>query len=248
MPLQTTLVPRQNDARRLVELYFSFFEVLPAKSRKILDEIYSLRYHVYCLENEYEDPAENPGGFESDRYDDHSTHCLLRYRRTGWPAGTVRLVLPMESDLEASFPIQEVCGERFRHLPLATTAEVSRFCIAKTFRQREGDENYPGNPESAELQEDARRVIPNMMLGLFTAMLRMSQENGITHWCNTMEPALIRLLSRHSLYFEKVGAPIEFHGRRQPSIAKIADFLSRCKSEKPEIWEVITEDGRWSEF
>lgn len=247
-PSQSPVEPPWKADIRLVDLYFRFFEVLPAKTREILEETYRIRYQVYCVEYPYEVPAENPGGLESDPYDAHSAHCLLRYRSTGWPAGTVRLVLPLEDRLEASFPIQEVCGERFRHLPLATTAEVSRFSIAKDFRQRKGDGSYPGNLQSLEEHPGARRVISNMMLGLFTAMLRMSQENGITHWCNAMEPALIRLLCRQSLYFDKIGAPIEFHGKRQPCAIAIADFLACCKAEKPEIWEVITGDGRWIDF
>ena len=248
LPSQRPVAPPRKADRRLVDLFFGFFEVLPAKTRAILEETHRIRYQIYCMEHAYEDPAENPGGLESDPYDAHSAHCLLRHRGTGWPAGTVRLILPLEDKLEASFPIQEVCGERISHLPLATTAEVSRFSIAKTFRRRRGDGSYPGNFQPLEWQEDARRVIPNMMLGLVTAALRMSQENGITHWCNTMEPALIRMLSRQSLYFDKVGAPIEFHGKRQPCAIAIADFVARCKAEKPEIWEVITEDGRWVDF
>ena len=245
---QNPVEPLPKTDIRLVDLYFRFFEVLPAKTREILEETYRIRYQVYCVEYPYEDPAENLGGLESDSYDAHSAHCLLRYRRTGWPAGTVRLVLPQEEKLEDSFPMQEVCGERFLHLPLATTAEVSRFSIARTFRQREGDGAYPGNLQPLEKSPDARRAISNMMLGLFTAMLRMSQENGITHWCNAMDLALFRLLSRQSLYFDKIGAPIEFHGKRQPCAIAIADFLARCKAERPEIWEVITEDGRWADF
>src|SRR3546814_6294549 len=127
---------------RLLDQYFSYFEVISAKAQAILDDTYRIRYQVYCLEHSYEDPAENPNGLEVDRYDDHSVHCLLRSRTTGWPAGTVRLVLPLAGQLESGFPIQEVCGERFRHLPLATAAEVSRFCIAKAFRQRKNDGDY----------------------------------------------------------------------------------------------------------
>jgi len=235
-------------AGRLVDQYFNYFEVLPTKTKKLRDETYRIRYQVYCIEHPYEDPAENPQGLESDLYDAHSAHCLLRSRTTGWPAGTVRLVLPQTERLESSFPIQEICGDRFRDLPLATTAEVSRFCISKRFRQRAGDGSYPGNLEPTDQEQNPRRVIANMMLGLFTAMLRMSQENGITHWCNAMEPTLIRLLARQSLYFEAVGDPIEFHGRRQPCAIEIGDFLARCKAERPEIWEVITEDGRWTDF
>ena len=79
---------------RLLDVYHSYFDCLSADSSELLEEAFKLRYQVYCVENAYEDPAENPNGLEVDEYDYHSVHSVLIHRPTGLVAGTVRMILP----------------------------------------------------------------------------------------------------------------------------------------------------------
>ena len=105
----------------------------------LLDQAYRLRYQVYCVENNYEDPHQADGR-ETDIYDERAIHALLMHRRTETVAGTVRVILPRANDQEPSLPINIVADseqrELLRRLPHSRTAEISRFSVAKAFRQR----------------------------------------------------------------------------------------------------------------
>ena len=240
----------------LAEFYWSWFDARVANTDVLRDTAFRLRYRVYCIENPFEDPSANPDGREMDDFDNHSAHGLLIYRPTGVPAGTVRLVLPVLHDLDHSFALQHVCShpllldrERF---PIQRMAEVSRFCISKEFRRRLGDGSVVGGEVSDSVEmsaDDERRILPHLSLGLIETLVRMSVENGITHWCAVMEPTLLRLLTRLGIHFEPIGPLIEYHGRRQPCYAPLEVLLPRVRRERPDVWDVITRGGRhWAEL
>lgn len=236
------------------DLYRQYFEtlVLAEGDNDLRDEAFRLRYQVYCVENPFEDPADNPDGLERDALDDSSVHCLLRHKRSRAMAGAVRLVLPNHDDLAHSFALQEVCEDPLiadpERFPVTKMAEVSRFCISKDFRKRQGDWLYP---QSVELEDrkDERRVIPNMTLGLIEGLVRMSLENGVFYWCAVMERPLLRLLSRLGIHFDNIGPLVEYHGRRQPCYIPLETLLKRVYEERPDVWDILTDGGRhWDQL
>jgi hypothetical protein len=92
----------------LLTHFTKYFEILRADTPALLEELFRLRYQVYCQEGCLPgfDPADYPDGLEHDIYDyEHrSVHCLLRHRPTGSNAGTVRLVLADPSSRMRYFP------------------------------------------------------------------------------------------------------------------------------------------------
>jgi N-acyl amino acid synthase of PEP-CTERM/exosortase system len=58
-----------------------------------------------------------------------------------------------------------------------------------------------------------------------------------------MEPSLLRLLSRLSIYFRPFGPLLDFHGKRQPCWQNLLDLLDRVYREQKEIWKRLTADG-----
>jgi N-acyl amino acid synthase of PEP-CTERM/exosortase system len=71
----------------------------------------------------------------------------------------------------------------------------------------------------------------------------MSVEHGITHWCATMEPTLLRLLAAMSIRFEPLGPLVRYHGTRQPCYCEVGPMLQRVKNEQRPLWEVLTGGG-----
>jgi N-acyl amino acid synthase of PEP-CTERM/exosortase system len=235
----------------LAEFYWSWLDARIANTDELRDAAFRLRYRVYCVENQFEDPSANPDGRETDEYDDHSAHSLLVYRPSGEPAGSVRLVLPLPHDLDQSFAMQRVCSHALlrdrTRFPVERMAEVSRFCISKEFRRRWGDGSEAGNEtgDGVEMSADEeRRILPHLSLGLIESLVRMSVSNGITHWCAVMEPTLLRLLTRLGIHFEPIGPLIEYHGRRQPCYIPLELLLPRMQRERPDVWDVVTRGGR----
>jgi N-acyl amino acid synthase of PEP-CTERM/exosortase system len=229
----------------LVEIYNDIFEVVPADTSDLRDECYRVWYQVYCVENAFLRAEDNRDSREIDAYDKRSMLGLLRYRKTGASVGTIRLVLPEKDGAALSLPMYRVCSAAglpvSELLPLDGTVEISRFAISKQFRQRAGDALYGRVYQPAELAHDDRRMIPHMTLGLMGLALMLSRDRGLVHACAIMEPALIRLLARLGIRWRAVGPLIEYHGLRQPCIARIDELLANLETERPEVWEVITE-------
>ena len=247
--------PKPDSAIRETTLLFQeYFDVAAANTPELKEEVFSLRYQVYCSETKFENPADYPDELERDIYDGRSVHSLLRHKRTGINAGTVRLVLP-ESGSLSSLPLHNVTDHPFfsddKRFPASTVAEVSRFAISKSFRRRLDEFPSPSaagrfNPLRERFhRQQEQKVLPHVTLGLFIAMVKMSYEMGITTWFCVMEKALVRLLARYSLYFEPIGPAIEYHGKRQPCYADINKFLARVKAEQPDIWRLITANGAY---
>lgn len=237
------------DEPSLAELYSQWFYAILADTPELRREAFRLRYQVYCVENPFEDPADNPNEEESDAFDAHSVHSLLIHRPTGMVAGTVRLVLPLPDALDRSFALQNVCHEPIvrdpRSFPVLHMAEVSRFSISKAFRKRCTDGRYP-DEQAGEPRKDGaeRRVLPHMTLGLIESLVRMSVRHRVSYWCAVMEPTLLRLLSRLGIYFDPIGPLVDYHGRRQPCYIKLTTLLARVARERPDVWEVLTDRGR----
>src|SRR6185437_1636117 len=241
---ERTFVADSTASKPLSELYGEFFEAIAADTPELLRESFRLRYQVYCVENPFENPDEQSDGLESDRFDVHSRHALLRHRSTGSIVGSARLILPRLGARVGALPIFEICPEARRVLPFQSTAEFSRFAVSKQFRRRAGDHLYGEGYSASDLLNDRRRVLPHITLGLMAKALELGRAHGIDHVCAIMEPGLLRLLTRFGLHFIPVGPMVEHHGMRQPCYSPVGELLARIKRERPEVWDVITDCGR----
>ena len=240
-PIPSAFRPAVGDGLRTIYWrQFALRDVVTPEQRKVMHE---LRYQVYCVENAFEDPARHPGGLEIDRFDSHALHALLIHRPTGVAVGTVRIVLPVPGQLSSSFALQSICSAaELSGLPLATTGEVSRFCIEKAFHHLLHDRHdQPATTEGNATLVGMRRVIPSMALGLIQWLVETSQARGITHWCAVMEPTLLRLLSRLGIHFDRIGELVDYHGWRQPCVIEIDRMLDCVQSERPDVWSIIAQ-------
>jgi N-acyl amino acid synthase of PEP-CTERM/exosortase system len=224
-------------------LYDRYFTVVPANTPELLDAAHALRYQVYCVEHAFEDPAQQVGEREIDRYDAHSAHAVLIAKSTGLVVGCVRLILPWHNGIAASLPIRKLLGEtdraRFDELATGRTAEISRYAISKAYRRRQGESLYP-DVESDDLGPDElRRLAPHMSLGLLRGVGRVAASHGIDTVCAAMAPPLVRLLERFGLAFERLGPPIDYHGPRQPCVAQCEQLLRGMADRKPDYYRIV---------
>ena len=182
-------------------------------------EAHQVRHQVYCLERGYE-PGED--GLEIDEFDEHSKHVVLRRRFGGDVIGTARLVMPREGGREDKYPMLDVCGPAaFNSLPSGTTAEVSRFALTK--------DRHGISLAASSLSR----------LMLVRGLVKLSQREGVTHWCAMMERTLLRLLRASSIHFQAIGPAVEFHGLRIPSVCGLDKMLARMAAEQPSIHTFI---------
>lgn len=239
--------------------FHAYFTIVPAVTAELRDEVFALRYQVYCIEHQFENHAEYAGGKEKDRFDARSVHMLIRHRATSLCAAAVRLVLADADEPQALFPIELGCGEGFTEearwriaaLHRPRVAEISRFAVSKEFRRRLGEAETVSGVSPRAVYTDGlatdsrRRGFPYITLGLFAAIVRMSVDQGVTHWFAVMEPTLLRLLQRFGIYFPPVGPIVDHHGLRRPTLAAAATVVNGIRSKRPDVWEIVTDRGRF---
>jgi N-acyl amino acid synthase of PEP-CTERM/exosortase system len=244
----------------LVSAFNDYFELVHADTAELRKQVYLLRYQVYVLETGFEDEADcicvDVAGngricWEEDEFDRRSDHYLVRHRRTGVYAATARLILPDPQDIFAPYPIESYCqldrpvtdaAERAR------LGEISRFAVSKKFKRRIGEAGtLAGVGENVDMyfEEDGRRVLPHISLGLFAAVMHMAYDHGITQCYAVMEPALLRLLGRFGVIFNRIGPDVDYHGNRTPCLATMEETLPNIQRVCPDVWDLITNRGEW---
>lgn len=81
------------------------FEVVIADTDESRSINYNLRYRVYCLETQFEDPKKYKSGLEFDDFDRNSNavHFLVRSRSSRKWVAAMRLVKGSRDELPTSF-------------------------------------------------------------------------------------------------------------------------------------------------
>lgn len=243
-------------AENIGSIFNSVFSVELAKSTAAINEVFEVRYQVYCIDRPFEDPNCFIDKREHDAYDPRSVHALIRHRSSNQGIAAVRLVLADEAGGQTSFPMEAPCLDRMSsaaqkalaQVPRHRVAEMSRLAVSRDFRKRLNENKTTSGISDSVCYTDidgGQRAMPYISLGLFAAIVRMSVENGITHWLAVMEPTLLRLLKRYGIAFDHVGATVEYHGRRKPVFTEAAALLDGIRMQRPDVWSLITEDGRY---
>jgi N-acyl amino acid synthase of PEP-CTERM/exosortase system len=232
----------------LTEIYNKWFEVIRCDTPELVKLSQKLRYQVYCIETNFEDPDENPGGLETDDADEHALHSILIHKPSSIIAGTVRLITPEHGTPYHGLPSRQISQKLGNMtapiLPSHKTAEISRFSVSKEFRKRLGDGLYPANAKQTEEPSVlGRRALPSITLGLMRAIVEMTKDAQMTHVTAVVEPALVRLLQRLGIRFNRTGERVHYHGTRYPVYRDMTELLSEIYEQRPEIWHVITDSG-----
>jgi N-acyl amino acid synthase of PEP-CTERM/exosortase system len=219
------------------EVYGRYFSVVLADTPDLLEQVYRLRYQVYCVERAFENPHNHFAKQEMDEYDRQSVHAALVHRPSGTVCGCVRLILPREG---RPLPITKfVPGHAAAALETRRTAEVSRYAVSKAFRRRTGESDYPDVRFGDLGPSELRRLVPHITLGLMLAVATLSEHCGISHLAAVLAPALLRLLRTCGMNFVTLGPLVEHHGTRQPCFAAIDDLLKGVKATHPAYFKII---------
>lgn len=237
----------------VVAAFNEYFEVIDAHSPELLHHAFKLRYQVYCIEQRAPgfEASKYPAEMESDEYDPHSSHILLRHRPSGEFVGTARLILPDPLDPKKLFPTEQHTRLDpalidMGNLPRRHTGEISRLVVVRRFARRR-DEPLHAIEKGANIEKwnpTSKRRFPHPLLALAVGIIRMSVERNVTHWLSVMEPSLNRLLSLYGLQLDPVGPIIEHHGQRGPYYVDLVKMLERMHKDYNEFWELVTDYGR----
>jgi N-acyl amino acid synthase of PEP-CTERM/exosortase system len=235
-----------------IESFNKYFEMMPAISDELKNEVYKLRYQVYCVETEFLNPQYYPDGLEFDEFDQRSVHYLIRHRKSGDFAATTRLILPDANKPEKLFPVEIHCkidnDAVMQAINRSYLGEISRFCVSKSFKKRKNEGhtlaglNVNWCPDYFTLDE--RRSFPHIAIALIACFIKASYENDIHYLFACMEPSFFRFVSPLGINLTKIGSLVDYHGERWPAMIKIADLLDCVAEKNLDIWKLLTNNGR----
>jgi len=218
-------------------------------SQELLEEVFQLRYQVYCKECNFIKEEDYPQRRESDKYDPYSLHFVAE--DSEGIIGTARLVL----NSELGFPLEEHCGGNLfikrDSLPREKIAEVSRLVISKAYRRRKADglyytPDYNESPKISDAQILVTRIRP-MAFGIYREMYQESKRRGIAYWYAVMEKSLYLLLRMHGFIFEPIGEEIDYYGPVRPYLGTIKEIEKTVSEKSPKLLQYFL-DGLEPEY
>ena len=236
----------QKSKSSLVEDFQEYFELALVSTQEQLENVYRMRYRVYCEEFGYEPADAFPDGLETDAYDERSSHCLVTHKGTGLPAGCARLV---HVDEQTIMPMEEYCAsaidpERIRSFDgrRHTICEFSRLGVDGAFRRRAGEKmSRFGEISALDCSQREKRTFSLIAVSTILAAFAMSDLIGRPHCFAMMEPFLPRLLLRSGIVVHPAGTEIEYHGTRAPYCFETGETVGGMAPEMREFFNVIRE-------
>lgn len=201
------------------------FDICIADTLKLKEEVFKIRYRVYCQELGYEPLSKFPDKLERDTYDSRSIHLLLKYKSMDAYIGCIRLVLSSDN-FQSQFPFENICNEHFldfNKISRACCGEVSRLAVLRDFRHWELRNGYYFNEFDHKLIKRRLSIIPLILyLGVTSIISDLDLEYAITF----MEPRLSRQLKSYGLNSYSCGEIMDFRGKRRLFLMNTSEAIN----------------------
>ena len=213
----------------------------------LLNEVYKLRYKVYCDEWGFERPEDHPGGIERDEFDEHSVHFVAIRKDNQQLVGTTRIIFHSK----LGFPIEEHChiNDDILKFDKSHWGEISRLAVSKEFRKRVGDDSIYKNDDPLLYNvnspyKEKRKNENQIVIGLYRCIYRESLDSRLTHLYAVMAKGLFLLLHRIGISFMQAGPGIEYHGIRTPYIGCIKEMLEEFSRTNHDLYQCFIEENQ----
>ncbi|MFA6908706.1 MAG: GNAT family N-acyltransferase [Patescibacteria group bacterium] len=196
--------------------FFKKFSFYISSHEEELQELYKIRYEVYCQEYSYIPKEKTKNNLEFDNWDAHSTHFIIRDLNNEISA-TVRLILNSSINL----PIQKhfKFNVSTNNIDFNQAAEISRFIVIKKYRKH------------------------HLMFVLMKGIYLFVKEKHIENVFSVMDDKLFPLLLKIGVPFRKIGPPSIYQGFTYPCILNIAELENELRSNNKKLLKYLTEGG-----
>jgi len=233
----------------IIEHFHRYFCLVPADTPALKEEVYRLRYDVYCSEFGYEPAEKFPDKMEQDEYDKQALHVLVRHKSTGLAAGCTRLIKTTPVGPHRLLPFEKACKGKLDlacidslELPRNSICESSRFSVHSNFRRRHGESGSRyGDMTSLDSGFHEQRTFPLISVSTALATTALTELTDRPNMFAMMEPFFPRLLHRIGYNFIKVGADIDYHGNRAAYFVETGSVLQNLSPELFELYKSIRE-------
>ncbi len=224
-----------------------YFEIVPAVTEELKRAAYRIRHSVYCEDLQFE--SSRADGLEIDEYDAHSLHLLIRSVNNNAFIGCTRIIRPLSGGNDRCLPFEKICTQALDYsiidpskLPRDKIAEISRLAVLSTFRRRKGETNSPINISEKDFGNEPAPRFPYIPLGLYYGTVELARIHNIEVLFMLTEERLANHFNKLGSKLEFIGAPVEHHGLRFPSMIIISHLLSNLKPIIRPLYQVIAQD------
>ncbi|MCX2981259.1 PEP-CTERM/exosortase system-associated acyltransferase [Halieaceae bacterium IMCC14734] len=224
----------------MAERFLDIFDVSLVHSAMQIEQAQRIRFRVYCEEKGYEPAIHFPDGLERDKFDSHSSHCLVTHRETGLAAACIRLVF---ADDDLGIPFEEHCAKsvftEFAGIindEREQVGEFSRIAVDPTFRGY-GVAEFASSGEGFSAQD--RATFPLISVAVLVSAFALAELNGRPHIFAMMEQSLARMMARAGVLIEAAGVEVDYHGRRRLHYASTANVVANLQPACRELYGVI---------
>lgn len=229
-----------------------YFRIDAALDDALYDEVLRIRHDVYCVDLGFECVREDAR--ESDAYDTHSIHCLLRTATAPHRGvGCARVVLTDPYDRTAPLPFERTCAGVLdrsiidpARLPRERIAEVSRLAVSRAYRRRKGEEHScVNNIDDDSFDSEGRPRFPYIPVSLYMGAIAIAAHHGIDTLFVLTEPRLASHFARLGVRVTQIGGAVEHRGTRVPSMIDVQEVIRNMRLVMRPLWrEVVSEIER----
>jgi N-acyl amino acid synthase of PEP-CTERM/exosortase system len=224
-----------------------YFEIVPASSDALKDEVYRIRHQVYCEELAFE--PQRPDRRERDEHDVHSLHLLIRSIQTSEYIGCTRIVRPRPEDPHYLLPFERTCAATLDRsivdpakLPRDTIAEISRLAVIARFRKRKSDSKRPLVISDEDFGTPKQPRFPYIPIGLYLATIELARLNGINTLFVLTEERLANHFRKLGVMVQTIGAPVEHRGQRVPSMMSTNGIINNLWAIFRPLYRAIADE------
>lgn len=224
-----------------------YFKIIPALTEEFKREAYRIRHSVYCEDLKYEPLHQDQ--LESDEYDTHALHLLIRNTQQDRFIGCVRIIIPPTDSSDWLLPFEKTCADTLNRsiidptkLPRKQIAEVSRLAVISSFRRRKGEANSPVSLTEDDFNHSPAPRFPYIPLGLYYGAVELARLHGIKLLFILTEERLANHFNKLGFEIQFIGAPTEHHGQRFPSMFSIDKTIQNIRPAIYPLYQTIAED------
>lgn len=236
-----------SDILDLGNIFKQYFEIVPAFSNALKNEVYRIRHQVYCEDLEFE-PVRSDG-LETDENDPYSLHLLMRSVKTGEFVGCTRIVRPRPEDPHYPLPFEKTCAATLDRsivdpakLSRHDIAEVSRLAVIAGYRRRKGESNTAVGISGEDFGTSNQPRFPFIPIGLYLATTELARLNEIDTVFVLTEERLASHFSKLGFNLQYIGSPIEHHGKRIPSMMSVSGTIRNMRANLRPLYQAIAAD------
>lgn len=184
---------------------FNDFRFYIATEKSEIDDIYKLRYQVYCEEYGYIDKRNFPSGLETDEFDKFSSYLVIRDKHNEI-AATVRII----HYSEIGYPILKHFKFNIdnSHIDKNSLVEISRLIVAKKYRRK------------------------HLIIFILKGLSVYAINKKITHAYCVIDEKLYPLLRKLSLPIRIIGEKQLYQGVTFPCIIVIAEWMEEVRKSR----------------